>query len=342
MVRLAYPIYLLLLLVIPYILWRYRRHGWVLGPLVYSDVRRITRAFGIADNALHRTPPRHRARALLVGLRVMTIALVVVALARPQAELITEEILTHGVDILLVVDVSGSMGLIDQPFGGERDRLDITKEVVSNFVAGRENDRIGSVVYAGEAYTQTPLTVDYGILTTFFEKTTTQDIQEQGTAIGVAIATGLSRLRHSEAKSKVMVLITDGRNNTGEIMPVDAAKMAKTLGIKIYAIGVGSNGPIYMRRQGPFGVTHERVSGEELDEKTLRAIADTTDGQFFRAMDRASLEKTFDEINEMEKSEIETQGHRRFRELFMLLLLPALGLFLLEVLLSKTRLRKLP
>ncbi len=342
MLRFASPVYLLLLLLIPYLVYRYRRQSGVIGPLVFSDVRRITRALGISDSSSAAVPIRHRARTLLFVLRTLMIILVIIALARPQSELITEEVITHGVDILLLVDISGSMELIDQPFGGDRDRLSITKEVVRDFIKGRENDRIGLVVYAGEAYTRSPLTVDYGILTSFLEKTEIGDVTEEGTAIGLAIATGLSRIRHTEAKNKVMVLITDGQNNRGEITPVDAAKMAEKLGIKIYTIGVGTSGPVFARYKSFFGPELRRVQGEEVDEKTLREVADTTGGKYFRALDREGLEAIFQEISSLEKSEIETKGHRRFQELFPYALVPALLLFLLEIILANTRLRKLP
>ena len=341
--RLASPIYLMLLLVVPYLGWLYYKSGGVTGPLVYSDIRRITRALGIADGSLHRLPARHGARRFLFWIRTLCIILVILALARPQAERITEEVITHGVDILLAIDISGSMTLVDQPFGGEaQTRLEVTKKVVEEFVAGRQHDRIGLVVYAGEAYTRSPLTVDYGMLTDFLEKTEYGDVTEEGTAVGVAIATGLSRLRHTEAKSKVMVLLTDGVNNRGEITPQVAADMAAALGIKIYSIGVGSHGPIFKRVPTLLGTQLQRVRGEELDEVTLRGVAEKTGGRYFRALDQEGLEQIFEEISTLEKSEIESRGHRRFRELFPYLLVPALLLFLLEILLANTRLRKLP
>ena len=232
----------------------------------------------------------------------MILTLFILALARPQAELLTSEIYTEGVDIMLVIDVSGSMELIDLDTQLNRTRLEVTKEAVNTFVDGRKNDRIGMLVFATESYLQSPLTVDYGIIKNFLRDIYVGMVPENSTAIGNAIASSLNRLRHTEAKSKVIILITDGANNAGQIDPFTAADMANALGVKIYTIGVGGTGVPYMMKSDPFfGKQLVRyTNAERIDEASLTKIAQTTKGRFFRAADTQSFKEVFEEIDELE------------------------------------------
>ncbi len=337
--RFAYPIYLLLLLFLPYLWWRYTRIGLGTGPLIYSDVRRIKQAFGVGGRT--HVPFSHRARKLLFLVRLIVLALLIAALARPQAELVSTDVETEGVDIVLAIDISGSMEVIDLDQQGEKTRLEVTKDVVQDFIDGRTSDRIGMVVYAANAYTQCPLTVDYGILKNFLTQTQIGDVNPDRTAIGLALASCVNRLRNSNAKSRVIILLSDGENNAGEIDPITSAELARAVGVKVYTIGIGGYGTGYVKRRilSETRYVPQRVS---MDEATLRQIADITGGRYFRATDRASFEEIFNEIDKLEKTKIEMKGHRRFRELFMYLVVPAMFLLLIEVVLSNTRFRKLP
>lgn len=338
--RFAYPIYLLLLLVIPFLVWRSMRRGGG-APLIYSDIGRIKKIFGAEGTRL---PFSHKMRSALASIRLLVLTLFILALARPQSELISSEIYTEGIDIMLCVDVSNSMVLIDLDVQKRRTRLDVTKEVVKSFIEGRHNDRIGMTVFATDAFLQCPLTVDYGIVQNFLDDIKFEMIPANSTAIGNAIASSLNRLRYTESKSKVIILITDGANNAGEIDPLTAADMARALGVKVYTIGVGGLGiPYILQNHFLFGQQLTPVpQAERIDENTLRKIADTTKGQYFRATDTEKFKAIFKEIDELEKTKIQTQGSRRFHELFYYFLIPGLALLLLEVVLSQTRFRKLP
>ena len=338
--RFAYQGFLLLLLLVPLLAWRFtRRQG--AAPLFYSDISRIKKVFGITGN---RPPVSHKIRNLLFGLRLIVLTLFILALARPQAELITSEVFTEGVDIMLTLDVSNSMILIDLDVQKKRTRLDVTKEVVQSFIEGRKFDRIGMLVFATDAFLQCPLTVDYGIVKNFLNDVRIDMIPGNSTAIGNAIAASLNHLRHTESKSKVIILITDGANNAGQIDPLTAAEMAKAMGVKIHSIGVGGRGTPYILQEHPlFGPIMKPVpEAERIDENSLRQIAETTGGKYFRATDTASFKEIFTAIDELEKSKIRSEGNRRFRELFPYFLNPALGLLFVEILLSNTRFRKLP
>lgn len=337
--RFAYPLYLLLLLLIPYLWWRYK-HGRIgAGPLIYSDVRRIKQAFGVRDE--YRTPFSHRVRELLFIARLVVLSLLIIALARPQAELLSRDVETEGVDIVLAIDVSGSMEIIDLDLKGEKTRLHVTKDVVEDFIEGRKTDRIGMVVYAANAYTQCPLTVDYGILKNFLAQVEIGIVDPNRTAIGMALASCVNRLRGSAAKSKIIILLSDGENNAGQINPITAAELAKAVGVKVYTIGIGGYGTGYVRRQvfSQPTLVPQRVS---MDEGTLRQIAEITGGKYYRATNRTSFEDIFREIDALERTKIESRGHRRFRELFIYFVVPALIILLVEVVLSNTRFRKLP
>lgn len=272
------------------------------------------------------------------ALRALVMVLVVVAIARPQTGQSEYTTHTEGVDILLVLDASGSMQAQDfKP----RNRLHVAKEVVKEFVGRRERDRIGLVAFAAQAVTQCPLTLDYPVLTRLIDEVEI-GMLEDGTAIGVALATAVNRLKESEAKSRVVVLLTDGQNNAGTIDPTTAAKVAAALGVKVYTIGVGTKGRAPMPVNDPiFG--KRLVSVEvSLDEETLTKIAELTDGRYFRATDREELFEIYEQIDELERTRIDTETFVNYTDRYRWLLLPALGLFVIELVLGQSLLRELP
>ncbi len=328
--RFATPIAFVLLAVVPLlILWliRYRRRRT--SDIVYSDLRLIKAA---------RPGGRIWAEFISPGVRLLGLALLIVALARPQTGNVNTETTTEGIDIILTLDISGSMKAEDfKP----QNRLHVSKEVIKDFIRSRANDRIGLVVFARESFTQCPLTLDYNILLNFLDQVTF-DMVEDGTAIGMAIANSCNRLKDSPAKSRVIILLTDGVNNAGEINPVTAAEIAKTLGIRIYAIGAGKPGPAPYPVDDPvFGRRYVNVENE-IDEESLRQIAQLTDGRYYRAKDVDGLKDTYDEISSLETTKIETKQYLQFKELYMYLLTFGFGLILIEVVISQTRFRKLP
>jgi Ca-activated chloride channel family protein len=287
--------------------------------------------------------PFIRARHVLIALRLIGTGLLFVALARPQQGRSDEEVTTEGVDIALVLDVSVSMKALD--FKPE-DRLTVAKQRIKEFIAKRQNDRIGLVVFAARSFTKCPLTLDYAVLNNFIDDITYTDFSFQ-TAIGTAIATASNRLKDSNAKSKVMILLTDGANNAGEIPPVTAAKAAKEFGIKIYTIGVGKEGqvPMPVTVQNPFtGQTYQDVQMVEsdLDEPTLQEIATTTNGLFFRAQNSEKLKDIYDQIDKLEKTEIKTTIFTSYEERFYPWLFAGFLVLLLELMLQNTRFRRIP
>ncbi len=263
--------------------------------------------------------------------------LLVVALARPQDVERLSHTSTEGIDIMLSIDVSGSM--LARDF--KPDRITAAKEVAGSFIADRYGDRIGLVAFAGEAFTQSPLTTDQGTLQTLLARIRSGLI-EDGTAIGNGLATAVNRLRESEAKSKVIILLTDGVNNRGEIAPMTAAEIAKAQGIRVYTIGVGTEGMAPYPAVDLFGQMTFVQQKVEIDEKTLAAIAELTGGRYFRATDREKLRAIYDEINRMEKSKVEVSEHVAYHELFTVWLLGALLLLAVEFLLSTLVLKRIP
>lgn len=274
--------------------------------------------------------------------RYTAIVLMLIAFARPQSVLEETVHSSEGIDIVLTIDASGSMAAEDFNINRERvNRLTIVKNVVENFIDKRENDRIGLITFAGLAYTVCPLTIDYSWLKENLSQVEL-GLMEDGTAVGSAIASSISRLKESDAKSKIVVLLTDGVNNAGDIDPIQAANVAKSLGIKVYTVGAGSNGYVPFPAKDFFGRNVYRRVLTELDENTLKKVADITGGKYFRATDTESLVKIYDEIDQMEKVEIEEHGYRQYTELFHFFLIPAMLILLLEILLSSTLLLTLP
>lgn len=323
------PYHLLLLLLLPPLVWWYAaRGGRALGTLRYPSVERLLRA----DR--RRTG---RWRHLPFGLRLLALALLLVAFARPQAGVTAENVATDGIDVVLVLDLSSSMLAEDL----EPNRIGAARQVAADFVRGRRNDRIGLVVFAGEAFTQAPLTLDHRVVTTLIEELEV-GVVEDGTAIGMGLATAVKRLADSRAESKVIVLLTDGRNNRGAIDPATAARMARALGVRIYAVGAGARGvarvpvddPLFGRRYASMQV--------DVDDETLEEMASLTGGRYFRATDRESLERVYEEIDALETTAIEMTSFTRYGELFHLPLGAGLGILLLELVLGRTVLRRLP
>lgn len=327
--RFADPGYLALLVLVPLFVWWYvRRQSRKSATLRYSSLRSVRAAA---------SPRSGRWRNTLVALRALALCLLIVAFARPQSGVTGENVLTQGIDIVLVVDLSSSMLAEDL----KPNRIEAAKAVAADFVKGRRSDRIGLVVFAGEAYTQAPLTLDYDVITSLLGGLKV-GLVEDGTAIGMGIATAVKRLENSDAESKVMIVLTDGRNNRGAIDPVTAAQAAQALGIKIYTIGAGSTGeapypvddPRFGRRYVPIRV--------DIDEKTLRETAELTGGRYYRATDRESLAAIYDEIDDLETTEIEVEQFTRYGELFHYPLMLGMLVVLVEAGLANTRLQKIP
>ena len=327
----ADPKFLFLLLLLPLLGWRYwQRHKTLGGSIRYSNLELLKNL---------PKPSSYFSRHLLWALRLLALALIIIALARPQSGHTEEEVTTEGIDIVLSLDISGSMLAEDfKP----HNRVEAAKLVAEQFITGRRSDRIGMVVFSARSFTQCPLTLDYGVLINFLKKVQTGMIKEDGTAIGLGIATAVDRLRNSKAKSKVIILLTDGSNNAGEIDPLTAARVAQAFNVRIYTVGVGTRGEAMYPVQDPFfGKRYVRMP-VDIDEETLTQIADLTDGQYFRATDRQSLEKIFAEIDKLEKTKIEVKQFTRYRELFVGWLVAALGLIFVETVLANTKFRKIP
>ncbi len=274
-------------------------------------------------------------------IRFLAMTLLIIALARPQEGHKSTEILSVGVDIMLALDTSGSMRALDFIEEEKRiTRLTVVKGVVSEFIENRPTDRIGMVVFGEQAYTQCPLTLDQGILQSFLSKLEI-GMAGDSTAIGSAIGIAVKRLKDLDSASKVIILLTDGRNNAGSLVPLQAAQTAKTFGIKIHTIGVGTQGKAPFLVNSIFGqrYVYQEV---DIDETTLTEISKITGGQYFRATDLESLKNIYNQIDEMEKSEVKVIDHSEYKELFHYFLVPSLMLLLLEIGLSNTLLRRIP
>jgi Ca-activated chloride channel family protein len=286
---------------------------------------------------------RSRAGAVLASLLYGAMACLIVALARPQLGRTLERIQASGVDIMLVLDVSGSMMAEDYTIGSSRvNRIDAVKQVTQQFIEARPNDRIGIIAFAGRPYLVSPLTLDHEWLIRNLDRVQL-GLVEDGTAIGSALASAVSRLKDRDSKSKLIVLLTDGANNAGKVLPLTSAEAAKALGMKIYTVGAGSDGPVPVPvGKDMFGKTVYRKMVFDFDEKLLDQIAKIGDGKYFRAADTDTMDKTFREIDRMEKTKIEVEKSAEYRDLFPLFL--ALGVILLgaEAVLSQTLWRRLP
>ena len=279
---------------------------------------------------------REKFRHVPIVLRTIAVFLLIVALARPQSFNSGQNIYTEGIDIAMVLDTSTSMLAEDL----KPNRIDAAKEVINNFIKGRTSDRIGLVVFARQAFTQCPLTIDYRVLRNLLSQVKAGMI-EDGTAIGNAIADGVNRLKDSKAKSKIIILLTDGMNNAGEIDPLTAAHIAKTFGIRIYTVGVGTRGQAPYPVQTPFGTRYQMIPAD-IDEGMLQKIADITGGAYFRATDTKTLEDIYHKIDKLEKTRVEVTSNRQTKELFYDWLGAGLLLLFLEAGLSSTIFSKVP
>ena len=333
--RLATPWALVGLAAVPLVVWWTLRRSRQTH-LLFSDLRLLGGVEAGWRSRLHRLP---------LVLRCLILSLLVLALARPQAENRSQEILSEGVDIVLAVDNSGSMAAIDlgrKPGGfDEVSRLDYARRVVADFIEGRQADRIGLVVFAGRAFTRCPLTLDYGLLLQILDSVEITR-RYDGTAIGMGLATAVNRLKDSPANSRVIILLTDGRNNTGEIDPITAARLARAMGVRVHTIGVGTEGAAPVPVDDPVFGRRYVFQPVDLDEKTLRQLAQETEGRYFRATDAETLREIFERIDEMEKTEVRMKERVRRKELAGPLLGWGALLLLLESLVHWTVLRTLP
>lgn len=326
----AHPYLLLLLLVIPLlIVWYVMRYRKQKPALQFSNISLF--------KGIHKTL-RQRAYPLLFALRMVAVGAIIVALARPQSKLSRQEMKVEGIDIVMAMDVSGSM--LAEDF--KPNRLEAAKKVAADFIEGRKNDRMGLVVFSGEAFTQVPLTIDHSVLLKQLHELKSGMIKD-GTALGDGLATAINRIKDSQAKSKVIILLTDGVNNQGAVDPQSAAEIAALYNIRLYTIGVGTHGLAPYPFKDQFGRTHYQNVPVELDEQLLTNMAhSTTDGQYFRATNKSSLQKIFKQIDEMEKSKIDVTQYAQTKDEYLGWLILAAVALLLEILLGLFYFRSTP
>jgi Ca-activated chloride channel family protein len=328
--------YLLLLIPLALIVWM--RHPPTFAPatLRFSDLK-------LAGDL--KSTSRVRMRSAPFWLRVTALTLLIVAAARPQYGLTKQEVISKGIDIIICLDQSGSMSGIDLKPGQQNvnpndTRISAAKQVIRDFVRGRRNDRLGLVIFAGRAYTQCPLTLDYGILLTFLESVRIAE-RDSNTAIGDAIGTAVNHLKDSEAKSKVIILVTDGENNSGLVEPITAARVAAQFGIKVYTVGVGSHLGTYQAIKDFFG-SHLVPVPWGLDEETLKEVSQITGATYFPAGDSEEMKEVFQRIDQMEKTELKMRSYTEYSERFLPWAALAFGFLLLEIALTTGYLRSVP
>lgn len=330
MFRFLYP-WVLFFLVLPILLLFWE---WFLGRKVvmtYPLVSRIRSLFRSRDGKL-----------LWIGpvLLALVLSLWIVGMARPQFVQRETEVSSEGIDIMLAIDASGSMAAMDFKIKGRPvNRLTVVKKVVTDFIRKQKGDRLGMVIFGDNAYTQCPLTLDYDVLVQFLDHIRI-GIAGEGTAIGDGLALSVKRLKDTPGKSKVVILLTDGRNNAGKISPEKSAEIAKALGIKVYTIGIGTQGPVPFPQSGMFGTRLIYVN-LDMDPETLERIAKITDGRYFYAADTGKLEAIYEEIGRLEKTEVKVKHYETFDELYRYFVWGGIGLLLLEIMLSSTYLRRL-
>ncbi len=330
----AHPYFLWLLLLLPVLAWWKGKRGRQ-SAFLYSSVQLVKAVANIS---------KWNAGRVLAVMRWLTLAFFIVALARPQFTESETKVNASGVDIVMAIDLSGSMGAEDEGFrlnGKQANRVTIAKDVVKRFINKRPNDRIGVIAFAGRAYVAAPLTLDHDFLLHNVDRLELGAI-EDGTAIGSGLSASLNRLRELKSKSKLVILMTDGQNNAGKVPPLTAAEAAQALGVKVYTVGVGSKGLAKIPVTDPFGRRVYRQIQGDLDEETMQAIANKTGGKYYRADNTETLRKIYDEIDKLEKTEVEMKKYVRVKELFHWAILPGLLLLLLEVLLGNTVWRRLP
>ena len=317
----------LLILLIPMIVWYIIKNKSSNATITLSTIKGFgNQTKGIKNYLIH----------LLFVFRILSLALIIIALARPQSTNSWQNISTEGIDIIISLDISGSM--LAQDF--KPNRLDASKDIASEFINSRPNDRMGLVVFSGKSFTQCPLTTDHAVLINLFQGVKFGLIDD-GTAMGEGIATAINRIKDSNAKSKVIILLTDGVNNAGAIAPITAAEIAKTYGIRVYTIGVGTMGEAPYPVPTAFGTQIQMVK-VEIDEPVLKQMADMTNGKYFRATNNEKLREIYKEIDKLEKTKIAIKEYRKRKEEFLPILLLA-GIFLLmEIIFRYTLLKKIP
>lgn len=315
------------LLIIPvvYSIWYFFKRKNINSEILFSNLGSLNKTKTL----------KNRLRDLPQIFNIVAICLLIIALARPQSSTNWEESTTEGIDIVLSMDISGSMLAEDL----KPNRLEASKNVAVDFISKRVNDRIGLVIFSGESFTQCPLTTDHNVLINLF-KDVKSGMVEDGTAIGMGLATAVNRLKDSDAISKIIILLTDGVNNKGVVAPFTAAEIAKQFGIRVYTIGVGTEGYAPYPFQTPFGVQYQDVE-VQIDEETLQNIATVTDGKYFRATNNSKLKEIYKDIDKLEKSKIEvTEFHKRSEE-FSNFAIPALIILLFGFILEKTYLKQI-
>ena len=328
-IEFAYPAFFYALTLVPLLVaWYFWRGRKGTAPLSLSGFENLDDK---QDSA------RIWMRHVLAMLRMAVITLLIVVLARPQSSNQWEQVTTEGIDIVMCLDVSGSMRAMDF----KPNRLEASKNVGIEFVNARQNDRFGLVVFAGESFTQCPMTTDRAVVINFM-KEIDFGVIEDGTAIGMGLATAVNRIKDSKAKSKVIILLTDGVNNRGDVGPVTAAELAAGFGIRVYTIGVGSQGNAPMPVQDMFGRTIMQNMPVEIDEDVLRVIAQTTDGSYFRATDNNKLREIYQEIDQLERTRLDVKQFSKKKEEYFPFLLAALLILLTEVFLRYTLFRTIP
>jgi Ca-activated chloride channel family protein len=329
----GHPLLLLLLLLLPLLAWLKGKRGEP-PAFVYSSVQLVRGLLNIT---------RTRSGGFLSAMRWLALALFIIALAQPRLTKSETKVTASGVDIVVALDMSGSMISEDFEVRGERvNRFNMARAVLKKFIDQRPNDRIGLVVFATEPYIATPLTLDHDFLNQNLDRLRIGAIDENRTAIGSALSTAVNRLRELKSKSKIVILMTDGQNNSGKIAPLTAAEAAQALGVKVYTIGVGLRGmapmPVFFGGQR----VGERMEPVDIDEDTLKKIADLTGGKYYRADNTARFQAIYAEIDKLEKTEKEIKKFAQHKELFAWAIMPGLGLVLLETLLRHTLFRRLP
>ncbi|NIM16209.1 MAG: VWA domain-containing protein [Candidatus Aminicenantes bacterium] len=326
----AYKNYLFLLAIVPLlILWniflirRGKRFIFYSSKKIVKDSNRTVKTFFIKN---------------LFYIKLIALILFIITLARPQKLRFFDKEMRKGIDIMITLDISGSMASVDfKP----KNRLEVAKDVISEFIQKRTTDRLGLVVFAGQSYTKCPLTIDYDLLKQYLEQTSLGEL-EDGTALGMALATSANRIQYSKSKTKIIILLTDGINNRGEIDPRDAAGIAKELNVKVYTIGVGIRGKAPHPFTDAYGRTRYIMVDVQIDEKLLQEIANNTGGLYFRATDKDQLQQIFTEIDRWEKTEITTKRYHTARDIYIYFLIPALALLLLVEIAKRTVWRTLP
>ncbi len=321
-------LFYLLLLILPVAGWYIWKHKSAQASLQISSLK------GFKDAPVSwKVYLRH----MPIVLRCLAIAMLVVVLARPQSTNSSRNVITEGIDIVMTLDISSSMNALDF----KPNRLEAAKEVATQFISARENDKIGLVIFSGQSFTQCPLTTDGATLINLLADIKTGMMEEDGTAIGLGLATAVNRIKDSKAKSKVIILLTDGVNNQGEVAPLTAAEIAKTFGVRVYTIGVGTKGVAQIPVQTPYGT---RMVDQEvkIDEEMMKEISSITGGQYFRATDKNSLKRVYEEIDQLEKTKIEVKEYTKRSDEYLLWAVLAAIFMILEVFLKSTVLRNLP